>query len=181
MQHLATYHHAMSPAGVAAVLLASLALDWIAIGPDNVRDRIAFFGYLAAAREGFAGSSIDQWTIQQVQQLIDQLKASTHAYIWGMTAQQLLGVLIGAFAVYVLGCLLPQRLPKGMAKWVGPVARLKFPTVGAKGINWRLLSMAAVLGVFGGLAHGLIGSAVGACINFVIVVIAPLPALLFGA
>jgi hypothetical protein len=53
----------MSPTATALVLLLALVVDYMSVGPNSIRDRIAFLLAVPAIREGFNGSPLDGWTV----------------------------------------------------------------------------------------------------------------------
>lgn len=170
--------HAMSPTGVAVLLLLALTIDWMSIGPDSFRDRIAFVMGIAAVREGWNGSQLDQWTVNLFSNFIEQLKATAGggAYIAGATTSAVLSAAIACLAIYAVGCLLPT---KASAK-LGKFANLTFPTSASKHINSKLWVLAIILGLLSDLAGGLVGEIVNGAIDGAAQVCAGLPQTLFG-
>ena len=55
--------HLMSPTATAILLVLALIIDYMSVGPNSLRDRLAFLMGVAAIREGFNGSPLDRWTV----------------------------------------------------------------------------------------------------------------------
>lgn len=171
-------NHFMSSTGVAVLLLLALAVDWMSLGPNSIRDRIAFLLALPAIRQGFDGSPLDQWTVGALSSLIAGLKAATGgAYIAGAVTSVLLGAIIGILAIYTIGALLPNK----MSAKLGAFATITFPASGLHRLNYRLWACALVLGLLADLPGGVIGNALRSIINAVTTVVSLLPNVLFGA
>lgn len=170
-------HHTMSPTGVFALLLLALVVDWMSIGPNSIRDRLAFFMGLAAIRQGFDGSPLDHWTVGFLSSLLDQLKSMAgSAYIAGAVTQTMLGAAIGVLAIYTAGALMPTKA----SKWLGRFAAIKFPSSGLHRINYKLWACAALLGLLSDLAGGVVGRLVTSAIDMDVSLCASIPFSLFG-
>lgn len=170
-------HNSMSPTGVAVLLLLALVFDYMSIGPNSIRDRLAFFLGLAAIRQGFNGSPLDNWTVGFLSSLIDQLKHMTGtAYITGAVTSTLIGAGIGVLAIYTVGALLPDRFSKRLGRF----AAIKFPASGLHRINYKLWLCAALLGMLGDLAGGTVGQIITTAIDMDVSVCASIPFSLFG-
>jgi hypothetical protein len=48
------------------LLLLALVVDYMSVGPNSIRDRLAFLMGLVAVREGFNGSPLDDFVAQQL-------------------------------------------------------------------------------------------------------------------
>ncbi|GAA2516444.1 hypothetical protein [Winogradskya humida] len=167
----------MTPTGVAVLLMVAYAVDYISIGPNWLRDRVAFLMAIASWREGFNGSPLDRWTVHQVTNVIDTgLNQAKGAYIAAASANAILGVLVGALFVYAVGALLPTKLSGRL----GRVATINFPQSGIWQVNWRLQLVAALLGMMADLPAGNVGSLTIGCVNFLCGFFAPFPAWLLG-
>jgi hypothetical protein len=165
----------MGPTAIAALLFLALVIDYLSVGPNSLRDRVAFLLGLAAIRQGFDGSPLDRWTVEQLGTVIGTLKGMAGgAKIAGASTEGLIGVFVGVLFIYTVGCLLPVNASKRFGKF----AALTFP-VGGK-INWKLWLCAALLGMLADLPGGLIGVAVRWFVDTITALVAPLPALLFG-
>lgn len=169
----------MSPTGVAVLLLLAFAIDYVSIGPNWLRDRIAFTMYIAAIYEGFNGSRIDTWTLERltgtIRWALDQ-PIFTGAYIVGASASAIVGVSIGATWVYGLGCLLPNKASKRLGRF----ATINFPPSGVWAINGRLLTVAVLLGLFGDVPVAWVGDVTSGTNEALAALYAPLPGLLLG-
>lgn len=181
----------MSPTGIFALLLTALLIDWMSIGPDSIRDRIAFCLALPAIRAGWDGSPADQWTVQLISTWIDQAKNSGNPTLAQAATAQLLGVLVGGLAVYCVGVLLPVRLSSKLGRFAtltfrraGGAANPGAPGGPGRGsalrLNGRLWACAYLLGIMAELPAGLIGSLVLGGVNVLTAVATPLPNMLFG-
>lgn len=180
----------MSPTAVAIVLLLALVVDWMSVGPNSIRDRIAFCLGLPAIFEGFNGGPLDRWTVGVLAAVIDKLKAAAgDAYIAGAVTEKVIAALVGLLFIYTIGVLMPE-------KWstkLGPYARLAFSgrgggpagpgmggAAGQKRLNWRLWTCAVLLGVLCELPGGLVGELLRTFVWVLDSIAAPLPAALFG-
>lgn len=168
----------MSPTAVAALIILAFVVDWMSVGPNSVRDRLAFLLALPALREGFNGSPIDTWTVAALNRLIGEgLKLTDGAYIAAASANVLVSAAVGCLWIYTVGCLLPV---KASAK-LGRFATLSFPSTPMMRINTKLWICALALGILSDLPSGLVGEATVWSILALTAAVAPLPALLFGA
>jgi len=170
-------NHAMSPTGVAVLLMLALVVDYLSVGPNSIRDRLAFFLGLAAIREGFNGSPLDNWTVGLLSGVIDQLKHSTGAaYIAGATTSAVIGAGIGVLAIYTVGALLPTKFSKKLGRF----ATIKFPTSAMHRINYKLWLCAALLGMLGDLSGGWVGDLVTQFTDADVHLCASIPFKIFG-
>lgn len=170
--------HVMSPTSTAALLLLALVIDYMSVGPTGLRDRLAFLMAVPAIREGFNGSQLDVWTVQQASALIDYLKSQAgNAYIAGAATQMVLGVAVGCLAIYAVGCLVPDRWSKKLGRFAG----LKFRQSQIYRLNWPLWVMAILLGMLADLPGGVVGELTQWAVNGLVHLFAPLPNVLFGA
>lgn len=171
-------HHYMTPTTVAALLLLALVIDHWSVGPDSIRDRIAFFIALPTIYEGFNGSPLDNWTVGLLEGGIQKLLSMTGgAYIAGASANVVLGIGIGIYALYVTGILLPKKLSKHAGRWVD----LSWKTTGLHRLNPQLWIAAIVIGMLCDLPQGAVGSALMFVIELLADLVSPIPNWLFGA
>jgi hypothetical protein len=169
--------HSMSPTATALVLLLALVIDYMSVGPNSIRDRIAFLLAVPAVREGFNGSPLDGWTVDTLRQLIQALLDATKgAYIAGASINLLIGGLVGILWVYTIGCLLPVKFSKKLGRF----ATLTFPQSALFRLNGKLWLSAILLGMLADLPRGIIGELTLGSVDFLTGVVAPLPAMLFG-
>jgi hypothetical protein len=170
--------HTMTPTAVAVVLLLALVIDYMSVGPDSLRDRIAFLLAVPGWREGFNGSPLDNWTVEQLSSAIGYLLDQTGgAYIAGASINIIIGAGIGLLGIHTVGCLLPTRASKKLGRW----AAVSFPKAPIYRINWKLQLAAALLGMMADLGGGLVGHAVDGTVTTLTHLVAPIPGLLFGA
>ncbi|GAA2696602.1 hypothetical protein Apa02nite_068200 [Actinoplanes palleronii] len=170
--------HHMSPTAVAILFLLALVVDWMSVGPNSIRDRVAFFFALAAVREGFNGSPLDRWTVGFLGGIIQQLLDATKgAYIAGAIVSTVIGAAVGILWIYTVGCVLPVKAGKKLGRF----ATLSFPQSPLYRLNVQMWVIAFLLGMLSDLPHGAIGSMTASSIDLVTSVVAPLPAYLFGS
>lgn len=168
----------MSPTAVAILLLLALIVDYMSIGPNSLRDRMAFLLAVPAIREGFDGSPADRWTVTALGGVIRSLLDSTGgAYIAGASVNAIIGVAIGLLWIYVIGCMLPVKASKKLGRF----ATLTWPQSSLYRLNGRLWLAAVLLGMMSDLPGGLVGDLTRTLVDVVTRLVAPLPALLFGA
>lgn len=168
----------MSPTAVAVLLLLALVVDWMSVGPNSLRDRLAFLLALPAIREGFNGSPLDAWTVGQITNLLEHLLDATDgAYIAGASVNTLVGAAIGLLWLYTVGCLLPMKASKKLGRF----ATLTFPQSPLWRLNGKLWIAAILLGMMADLPAGLVGDLTEGSVDFVTALVSPLPSSLFGA
>lgn len=170
--------HHMSPTGTFVLLLLALVVDWMSVGPNSVRDRLAFFFAVVAIREGFDGSPLDRWTVGFLGGLIQHLLDATKgAYIAGAIVNVAVGATVGILWIYTVGCLLPVKASKKLGRF----ATLSFPQSPIHRLNLPLWLMAFLLGMLSDLPRGAVGSLTRGSIDLVTSLVSPLPAYLFGS
>lgn len=170
-------NHVMSPTGVAVLLMLALVVDYMSVGPNSIRDRLAFLLALPAVREGFNGSPLDQWTVQALSNGINALKGmASGAYIAGAITSVVLSALVGVLAIYTVGCLLPDKF----ATKLGRFATINFPQSALHRINYKLWGCAVLLGMLADLPGGFVGSILRGFINIVSGVDTAIPYAMFG-
>ena len=170
--------HHMSPTAVCILMLLALVVDWMSVGPNSIRDRLAFFLALAAVREGFNGSPLDQWTVGFLGGFIDQLLESTGgAYIAGASVNAVVGAAVGILWIYTVGCVLPIKTSKKLGRF----ATLSFPQSPLYRLNMQMWAIAFLLGMMSDLPGGAVGDMTESSIDMVTALVAPLPEFLFGS
>lgn len=167
----------MSPTGVAVLFLLAWVVDWMSVGPNSIRDRLAFCLAVVSIREGFNGSPLDAWTVGALGGVIDKAKdMAGGAYIAGATTSVVLGAGVGCLAIYTVGALLPDKA----AVKLGRFASIKLPTSPIYRINWRLWICAGLLGMLSDLAGGMVGDCLTWALDLLAGVVTVLPNYLFG-
>lgn len=177
----------MSATTVAILIMLAFVVDYMSIGPNSIRDRLAFFMACPAFRVGFADSPLSRSTTDLLGSWIDGVKqAADGSYFAQATTTKVVGAIVGILGLYCVGVLLPVRAQARL----GGFARLAFSgggsEFGGKGgglamrINWRLWGCAFFLGVLSDLPRGLIGGLLRGGIDAVGHVVSFLPDLLFG-
>jgi hypothetical protein len=170
--------HHMSPTATCILLLLALVVDWMSVGPNSLRDRLAFFLAVPAIREGFDGSPLDRWTVGLLSGLIEQLLAATKgAFIAGAAINIVLSAAVGILWIYTVGCVLPVKASKKLGRF----ATLSFPQSPLYRLNAQMWVIAFLLGMLSDLPRGAIGGLTEGSIDFVTALVAPLPARLFGS
>lgn len=170
-------HHSMSPTATALVLLLALVVDWMSVGPNSIRDRIAFLMAVPAVREGFNGSPLDGWTVDTLRMLVQQLLDATKgAYIAGASINLLIGGAVGILWIYTVGCLLPVKASKKLGRF----ATLAFPQSPLYRLNGKLWICAILLGMLADLPRGIVGDLTLGSVDFLTGIVGPIPTMLFG-
>jgi hypothetical protein len=157
--------HMMSPTATAALLLIALIIDYMSVGANSIRDRLAFLMATAAFREGFDGSPADAATVGFASDGIGMLlrnPITSGSYLAGASAAVLVGVLVVVAFLYALSCLAPNKWQKQL----GRMATANFPASGLHKINWKLWGLAAILGMTADLPQGMAGVIIEACVVF---------------
>ncbi|MFD1085203.1 hypothetical protein [Micromonospora andamanensis] len=168
----------MSPTAVAILLLLALIIDYMSVGPNSIRDRLAFIVAVPTIREGFDGSPLDEKTVETLGSIIESLLDSTGgAYIAGASVNTVIGAGIGLLWIYAVGCMLPVKTSKKLGRF----ATLAFPQSPLYRLNARLWIVAVLLGLMSDLPGGLVGDVTRALVDIAATLVAPLPAILFGA
>ena len=169
--------HYLSPAGVAAMLILAFVIDYLSIGPNSIRDKIAFLIALPMLRMGFDGGPLDVWTVQALSSAIEAAKAAGgSAYIAGAATHLVLSVLVACLAIYATGAILPSKASGRL----GAFAQLSLPSTAQWRINWKLWAIALTLGMLADLAGGVIGTIVDNVIGALAKIVSILPGVLFG-
>jgi hypothetical protein len=172
-----TIRHNMSPTATALVLLLALVIDWMSVGPNSIRDRIAFLLAVPAIREGFNGSPLDGWTVDLLNQTVGVLLDATRgAYIAGASINLLVGGAVGILWIYTIGCLLPVKASKRLGRF----ATLTFPQSPLYRLNTRLWISAILLGMLADLPRGIVGELTLGSVDFLTGIVGPIPTMLFG-
>lgn len=169
--------HYLSPAGVAAMLILAFVIDYLSIGPNSLRDKIAFLIALPMLRMGFDGGPLDTWTVQALSSAIEAAKtAGGGSYIAGAATHLVLSVLVACLAIYAIGAILPSKAEKRF----GDFAKLALPSTAQWRINWKLWTIALALGILSDLAGGVIGTIVDNAITTLAKAVSVVPGFLFG-
>ncbi len=171
----------MSPSGVAVLFMMVMGLDYLSLGPDWLRDRILLIFGIAAWRDGFDGSQLDQWTLEKVTNGIDLLLTLDKlAYIGGASAAIVVGCAISILAVWALGALMPDK--PWVTKYAGKWAKIDLPSSNLHQLNYKIHAVGAALGMFSDLAPGgALGGWVDAGTNWTTQMAAAAVMFLFGA
>ncbi|RLK13342.1 hypothetical protein DER29_4360 [Micromonospora sp. M71_S20] len=173
----ALLEHAMSPTEVAILLLLAIVVDYMSIGPNSLRDRLAFLMAVPAIKEGFDESPADKATVEALGGAIERLLDSTGgAYIAGASVNFVLGALVGLLWIYTIGCMMPVKLSKKMGRF----ATLTWPQSPLYRLNGRMWLVAILLGMMSDLPGGLIGDITRSLLDIATGLVAFLPGLLFG-
>jgi hypothetical protein len=158
-------------------VLLALWGDYLSVGPDSIRDRLAFFLALPAIYEGFNGSPLDDWTVGRLSAGITELLSMTKgAYIAGASVNVLLSAAVGLYALYVAGILLPNKL----SSKVGDFLNLNWRKSGLRRLNWQLWTAAVVLGMLCDLPRGAVGESLMFVVELLDQIVSPIPNWMFG-
>jgi hypothetical protein len=169
--------HAMSPTGVAVLLMLALVVDYLSLGPNSIRDRLAFFLALPAIREGFNDGPLDRFTVGALSVVIDAAKKATGgSYIAGAVTSVVLGAAVTCLFIYTIGALLPNKASAKLGRW----ATISFPTVPMHRINTKLWICATLLALLADLPQGWAGDLIRGAIATLTGWVATVPGLLFG-
>lgn len=172
--------HMMSPTATAVLLVLALIIDYMSVGPNSLRDRLAFLMGVAAIREGFNGSPADRWTVGMATRGIEMLLQSppvSGSYLAGASINAVVGAAVGLLFIYTVGCLLPLKASKRLGRF----ATLTFPQSPLFRINIKLWVAAILLGMLADLPAGFIGGLTEGSVVFLTGLFAPVPQWLFGA
>lgn len=180
----------MSPTAVFAVVLIALVIDYMSIGPDFVRDRIAFCLAVPAVRVGWDGSQLDLWTVQVVARIVDTAKRAGNDDLAAANTALIVGLLAGVLFIYCVGCLLPAKASARLGKFAQlafsgsgkPGGALGGPAMGASKyrLNTRLWVCAVLLGMTAEMPGGLVGEASLGFVLALTTIVTPVPAIVFG-
>ncbi|WP_320067851.1 hypothetical protein [Micromonospora sp. RTGN7] len=169
--------YAMSPTAVAITLLLALVIDYMSIGPNSIRDRLAFMMAVPVVREGFNDSPLDKWTVETLRDFIQSLLDQTgDARIAGASINLIIGTLVGFLWIYAIGCMLPTKLSKRLGRF----ATIQFRASGLYRLNLPLWAAAVPLGLMSDLPGGFVGDVTRMLLEVTTTIVAPLPAFLFG-
>jgi hypothetical protein len=167
----------MSPTAVFVLLLAALVVDYMSIGPNSLRDRLAFLMGMTAIRQGFDGSPLDRWTVEQLTGIIEEVKnGAKGAYIAGAVTSQLLGAAVLILAIFAVGCLMPDRFSKKLGRF----ASMSFPSTGIHRMNYKLWACAFFIGLLADLPQGSGGNVLRMLVDLVGKLMSFIPISIFG-
>jgi hypothetical protein len=169
---------ALSPTAVASLVVAAFIIDFFAVGPAAFQTRAVFVLVATFSRQGFDDSPLDKWTVDKAAELIQSgLDQTGGAWIAGASANAIVGMLIGALAIFCLGNILPQK----WSRRTGRLATLQWKETQLRKINAPVWIVAAVFGMLSDLPDGLIGWLCDAMSNICLFISGPVPEILFGA
>lgn len=167
----------LSPTGVCVMIILAFVVDYLSVGPNSLRDRLAFVLAIVALHDGFDGSPLDRWTVGILESLVGQLLSMTgDAYIAGASINIVIGAGVGIVWIYAIGCMLPEKTPRA-----GRYAALTWPTAPQFRINVKLWGIALILGMLSDLPQGAVGAMSRGLFDLVAGLVAPIPSFLFGA
>lgn len=172
----ASGEHIMSPTGVYVMFMIAVVIDWMSVGPNSVRDRVAFVIALACFREGFNGSDLDKFVVQALGGVIDQTKVwSGDAYIADAETSIVIGAVVGVVGIYTAGCLMPSMLATKMGRFATMAFRSRTR------LNWQLWLCAFFIGMTADLAEGVVGLILNFFVDLCVTVTGIMPGWIFGA
>lgn len=175
---------AITPTATAVLLLLALGIDAMSIGPDSIRDRIAFVMALPVIREGWDGTEFDTWTVGQLERFITNLKGESGQTIAQASTTAILSVSVFILWMFAMGALIPNKY----ANRFGRFATMNFrgrtmTTIGGGGgnrLNAKLWSFAILLGLLSDIPQGLAGDVIRFSIDVMGNLVAGIPSLLLG-
>jgi len=133
------------------ILAVALVIDATSAGPQSIRDRVAFVLVLGAGRTVFDGSATDQALENHLRQALHWAATAQPdpRLSWGI--QNLTDAVVLCLVVLAIGALAPVR-----SSWLGGLSRITLETRGR--VNWRLWSLALLLGCLSDLSDGAVGA-----------------------
>lgn len=175
----------ITPTATAVLLLLALGLDAMSLGPDSIRDRIAFVMALPVIREGWDGTEFDQWTVGQIQRFITSIKAESGQTLAQASTTAILSVSIFILWMFAMGALIPDRYAGRFGRFATMNFRGRsYTTIGGGGgphrLNAKLWTFAILLGLMSDLPQGLAGDLIRFSIDVMGNLVAGLPMLLLG-
>ncbi|GIJ51338.1 hypothetical protein Val02_82240 [Virgisporangium aliadipatigenens] len=184
----------MSPNSIFALLFMALMIDWLSIGPDDWRDRLAFCLGMPAIRAGWDGSPADRATIDLISTWVEEIKKTGNATLAQTSTASVISVLAAALAIYCFGVLAPAKWSNKLGKLALATFRGKSgaaaaggppvagPRVGGKGrqLNPKLWACAYLIAITVELTGGLVGMAAQGSVSALTKVVGFVPGLVFG-
>jgi hypothetical protein len=171
--------HGLTAVTIMFLLTLAGMLDYLGIGADNWRDKLAFLIALPAIWAGWDGSALDHGLTENIRQAISAGLEATGPTL-GTAEMANAGVTCFVFAVllYTLGCLAPDR-------WKGKLGRVATWSMSGKGsalkrMNPRVWIPAIVLGLMSEMLGGLSGALLHSALGLLASVTAGLPSVLVG-
>ena len=160
------------------LIAIALSIDYMSIGPDSLRDKIAFAIALPAIYGGWDGSTLDTKITDGIQQAIQSgLRSTGTTHSTAQMAQAGMRCLVFFVLVYAIGALMPEKWSKKCGRW----AQINFKAGSSDRLNKKLWGCAIVLGLLGGQLGGLSGSVLKNFLSFMTGATVGLPAALIGS
>jgi hypothetical protein len=174
----------ITPTAVAVLLILALALDAMSVGPDSVRDRIAFVIAYPVAYQAWNGSDFDRWTVDNLLNIITNVKAEAGQTLAQASATAILSTLVFVLWMFTMGALVPDRYSARMGRF----ATYNFRRTRGGGLagggavryqlNAKLWTCAILLGLTSDLPQGIAGDLIRFTLNVMGNLVAGLPNLL---
>jgi tetrahydromethanopterin S-methyltransferase subunit D len=170
-------HTVLTDVAIVMLLSIAFAIDFMSIGVDTIRDKVAFLLSLPAIHACWADSSLDAGLTQGMRQLIEAgfQTTGTKRDVAQLSAAGI-KCMIFFTLVYVIGVLVPNKWAAKAGKW----ATYSFKMKQTSRINYKLWGCSFILGVFGGQLGGLSGSILTSALDTLTAVTAGVPNMLIG-
>lgn len=166
--------HLLSPTAVYIMLLMAMVIDYVSVGPNSIRDRLAFAVAVACITEGFNGSSIDKFIVGAVGGVIDETKRwSGDAYIADANTNYVIGGIVTVAWIFTIGVMLPAKAHKRLGRF----AQLTFEC--KTRLNWKLWGCAIFHGLTTDLAQGWLGHVFQVVLKYDTFIVAIIARILF--
>jgi hypothetical protein len=168
--------HFLTPTGVYVLLILAFVIDYTSIGPNSIRDRVAFFIAVACINEGFNASTLDAKLAETLGAVIDQTKVwSGDAYIADAKTNIVIGAVVSIAWIFTIGVLLPAKFSSRVGKFATMTFECKTR------LNYKLWASAIFLGLMTDLTQGLFGFVFQGALRYDTFIVGFLPRILFGA
>lgn len=174
----------ITPTATAVLLILALALDAGSVGPDSIRDRIAFVMAYPVAYQAWNGSDFDRWTVDNLTRLITNVKAEAGQTLAQASATAILSALILVMWAFAMGALIPDRYSARMGRFATyNFRRGRGGSIGGAGparyqLNAKLWTFAILLGLMSDVPQGIAGDLIRFSLDVMGNLVAGIPNLL---
>jgi hypothetical protein len=167
----------MTDATIVMSLSIAFAIDYMSIGTDTVRDKLAFLLALPAIHACWSDSSLDNGVTNIMKQLMETgLKATGTQRDVAQMSNAGIKCFVFFTLIYVIGVLMPNKWSSKAGRW----ATYSFKGKTATRVNYRLWGCAFVIALLGGQLGGLSGSLLTSFLDIMTSVTVWLPSMLIG-
>lgn len=151
----------ITPTSVAVLLILALALDAMSVGPDSVRDRIAFVMAYPVVRAAWDGSDFDTWTVGNLMRVIGAVQAEAGPTLAQASTTVILSALVFVLWMFAMGALIPDRYSARMGRFASYNFRRARGGIGGGAVryqlNGKLWTFAILLGLMTDIPQGIAG------------------------